>query len=95
MPASAAEPAGPDGGPEALSDRRWYAPGDWNAFFGLALDNLGVDRDLGVGSLHMRFWGATLARNLPAVLEIYADILRRPHLPAGSARRRRRSGSSR
>ncbi len=48
----------------------------------LALDNLGVDRDLGVGSLHMRFWGATLARNLPAVLEIYADILRRPHLPA-------------
>ena len=29
----------------------------------------------------MRFWGATLARNLPAALEIYADILRRPHLP--------------
>src|SRR5262249_51861452 len=33
------------------------------------------------GSLHMRFWGATLSRNLPAALEIYADILRRPHLP--------------
>jgi predicted Zn-dependent peptidase len=47
----------------------------------LALDNLGVDRDESVGSLHMRFWGATLARNLPAALEIYADILRRPHLP--------------
>ena len=31
--------------------------------------------------MHMRFWGATLARNLPAALEIYADILRRPHLP--------------
>ena len=29
----------------------------------------------------MRFWGATLARNLPAALEIYADIIRRPHLP--------------
>jgi predicted Zn-dependent peptidase len=29
----------------------------------------------------MRFWGATLARNLPAALELYADILRRPHLP--------------
>src|SRR5947209_17642460 len=29
----------------------------------------------------MRFWGATLARNLPAALEIYADVLRRPHLP--------------
>src|SRR5437660_9184421 len=47
-----------------------------------ALDNLGLDRDESVGSLHMRFWGSTLARNLPAALEIYADILRRPHLPA-------------
>src|SRR5437763_11084995 len=48
----------------------------------LALDNLGLDRDESVGSMHMRFWGATLARNLPAALEIYADVLRRPHLPA-------------
>ncbi|HEV3115836.1 MAG TPA: pitrilysin family protein [Gemmataceae bacterium] len=47
----------------------------------LALDNIGLDRDESVGSMHMRFWGATLARNLPAALEIYADILRRPHLP--------------
>src|SRR5205823_15109641 len=47
----------------------------------LALDNLGLDRDESVGTLHLRFWGATLARNLPAALEIYADILRRPHLP--------------
>ena len=49
----------------------------------LALDNLGLDRDESVGSIHMRFWAATLARNLPAALEIYADILRRPHLPEG------------
>lgn len=47
----------------------------------LALDNLGVDRDESVGQLHQRFWGATLASNLPAALEVYADILRRPHLP--------------
>jgi predicted Zn-dependent peptidase len=47
----------------------------------LALDNLGLDRDESVGSMHMRFWAATLARSLPAALEIYADILRRPHLP--------------
>jgi predicted Zn-dependent peptidase len=47
----------------------------------LALDNLGLDRDESVGSIHIRFWGATLARNLAAALEIYADILRRPHLP--------------
>jgi predicted Zn-dependent peptidase len=48
----------------------------------LALDNIGLDRDESVGQLHMRFWGATLARNLGAALAIYADILRRPHLPA-------------
>src|SRR5260370_4713132 len=47
----------------------------------LALDNLGLDRDESVGTMHTRFWGATLARNLPAALEIYADILRRPRLP--------------
>jgi predicted Zn-dependent peptidase len=47
----------------------------------LALDNLGVDRDESVGTMHTRFWGATLSRNLPAALEIYADIIRRPHLP--------------
>jgi predicted Zn-dependent peptidase len=47
----------------------------------LALDNLGLDRDESVGQLHQRFWGATLATNIPAALEIYADILRRPHLP--------------
>jgi predicted Zn-dependent peptidase len=47
----------------------------------LALDNLGLDRDESVGTLHVRFWGATLARNLAPALEIYADIVRRPHLP--------------
>jgi predicted Zn-dependent peptidase len=47
----------------------------------LALDGLGLDRDESVGAMHMRFWGATLARNLPQALEIYADILRRPQLP--------------
>jgi predicted Zn-dependent peptidase len=45
------------------------------------LDNLGLDRGEGVGLMHMHLWGATVARNLPAALEIYADIVRRPHLP--------------
>jgi predicted Zn-dependent peptidase len=49
----------------------------------LALDNLGLDRSESVGGVHLRFSGATLARNLPAVLEIYADIVCRPHLPEG------------
>jgi predicted Zn-dependent peptidase len=48
----------------------------------LALDNLGLDRDESVGGIHMRFWGATLARNLLPALVIYADIILRPHLPA-------------
>jgi predicted Zn-dependent peptidase len=47
----------------------------------LALDNLGVDHRESVGNRHARFWGATLARNLPGALELYADILLRPHLP--------------
>jgi predicted Zn-dependent peptidase len=47
----------------------------------LALDNLGLDRSESVGLMHTRFWGTTLARNLPAGLRLYADILRRPHLP--------------
>lgn len=47
----------------------------------LALDNLGLDRDESAGTMHMRFWGATLSRNLGAALDIYGDILRRPHLP--------------
>ena len=47
----------------------------------LALDSLGLDRDEGVGIMHTRFWGSTLSRNLLPALEIYADILLRPHLP--------------
>ncbi len=48
----------------------------------LALDGLGVDRDESVGAVNMRFWGSTLARNVSPTLDIYADIILRPHLPA-------------
>jgi predicted Zn-dependent peptidase len=47
----------------------------------LAFDNLGIDRSESVGVQHMRFWGSTLARNVPAALELFADVLRRPHFP--------------
>lgn len=47
----------------------------------LDLDALGLDHDENVGTLHMTFWGATIADNLVPALRIYADILRRPHLP--------------
>src|SRR5262245_1416825 len=46
-----------------------------------ALDRLGVDRGESVGVVNMRFRASTLARNLPAALDVYADILLRPHLP--------------
>lgn len=45
------------------------------------LDFLGVHRSESVGWHHMSFSGATLAENLLPALEIYADIVRRPHLP--------------
>jgi predicted Zn-dependent peptidase len=46
-----------------------------------ALDNLGVDRGESTGTLNVQLSGATLSRNLLPTLAIYADILRRPHLP--------------
>ncbi len=47
----------------------------------LDLDNLGADRGESVGPFNIVLSAGTLARNLPAVLDIYADIVRRPHLP--------------
>jgi predicted Zn-dependent peptidase len=84
VPAGCAhDPKSRRGVASVLSDLITRGAGDRNSRdLSMALDNLGLDRDESVGVMHMRFWGATLARNLPAALEIYADILRRPHLPA-------------
>ena len=45
------------------------------------LDNLGVQWSDSVSEAHTAFRGATLAANLPAALAIFADVVRRPHLP--------------
>lgn len=45
------------------------------------LDNLGLQRNEGVGNSHLSFTGATVAENLADALRIYADIVQRPHLP--------------
>ncbi len=45
------------------------------------LDNLGLQRNEGVGNSHISFTGATLADSLPQALRIYADIVQTPHLP--------------
>ncbi|QGJ69224.1 Processing peptidase [Planctomycetales bacterium 10988] len=46
------------------------------------LDSLGVDRNENVDEAYTILNGAMLAENLPAALAIYADLVRRPHLPA-------------
>ena len=46
------------------------------------LENLGVERGESVSVNHTNFGGATLSKNLWPALEIFADLLRRPHLPA-------------
>ena len=47
----------------------------------LDLDNLGADRSESVGPFNIVLSAGTLARNLPAVLDIYQDIVLRPHIP--------------
>jgi len=60
---------------------RGAGPRDSRQFI-LDLDNLGVERSESVSSTHTGYSGATLAENLPAALAVFADLLRRPHLPA-------------
>jgi predicted Zn-dependent peptidase len=45
------------------------------------LENLGVERGESVGTTQATFGGATLRDNLPAALELFADLVRRPLLP--------------
>ncbi len=79
---SAFDPPGQAGVASVLAEMITRGAGDRDSrALALALDNLGVDRDESVGAVNMRFWGSTLARNVPAALDIYADVVLRPHLP--------------
>ena len=49
--------------------------------FMLDLENLGIDHHESVTSAHTGFGGATVSENLLPALALYADVLRRPHLP--------------
>jgi predicted Zn-dependent peptidase len=76
------DPSGREGIGTLLAELIIRGAGERNSReLALALDNLGLDRSESVGGLHMRFAGATLARNLAAVLELYSDIVLRPRLP--------------
>src|SRR5262249_17884922 len=83
VPAGCAfDPAGEFGVGTLLADLITRGAGDRaSRELSLALDGPGVDGDESVGAITMRFWGPTLSRTPPAALDIYADILLRPHLP--------------
>lgn len=49
----------------------------------VALDNLGVDRSESIGLFNLSLAAGTLGRNVPAALKLYAEVVRRPHLPEG------------
>ncbi|MCA9071119.1 MAG: insulinase family protein, partial [Planctomycetaceae bacterium] len=76
------EPLGQNGITAILSDLIARGAGDRDSRELLAaLDTLGVQGSESPSNSFLTLSGATLASNLPDVLEIYADILLRPHLP--------------
>lgn len=77
------DPEGANGTAAILSDLITRGAGERDSRqLSEALDNLGLNRHENVGHSHLSFSGATVAENLPEALKIYADIIRRPHLPA-------------
>lgn len=82
LPAGAAyEPADRGGAATMLSE--WITRGagerDSRALLS-ALDNLGVSHGESAQTLHTSLAAATLGRNIEAALELFADIVLRPHL---------------
>lgn len=76
------EPAGANGTAAALCDLMTRGAGERDSRqLAGAMDALGVQRHESVGWNFLTFSGATLASNLPAVLPLLADVLRRPRLP--------------
>ncbi|WP_457637941.1 M16 family metallopeptidase [Oceanithermus sp.] len=60
----------------------WKGAGPRDAHaFADALDALGVRRHSGAGVEYTTFSASLLPEGLPAAMELYADLLQRPHLP--------------
>ncbi|MFQ5732410.1 MAG: M16 family metallopeptidase [Planctomycetaceae bacterium] len=77
------DPDGGNGTAAILSDLITRGAGDRDSRrLSESLDNLGLQRHESVGSVHLSFSGATVAENLSEALRIYADVIRRPRLPA-------------
>lgn len=76
------EPAGHNGTTAILSDLITRGAGKYDSRELLAvLDTLGVQGGESPNNSFLTLSGATLAANLPKVLEVYAEILLHPHLP--------------
>jgi predicted Zn-dependent peptidase len=76
------DPPGQEGCAAVLCDLITRGAGDLDSReLSSALDFLGVQRGESVERKHLSFSGAMLADNLADTLRIYADIVRRPHLP--------------
>jgi len=76
------DPADANGTAAVLCDLMTRGAGDRDTRrLSEALDNLGVQRHETVGNAFQSFSGATISENLVEALTIYADIVRRPHLP--------------
>lgn len=78
---AANDPAGRCGTAGVLSDLVFRGAGSRNnRELNDALDNLGLHRNAQVSTLHMRLEAAMVAGQLPAALELFTDVLRRPLL---------------
>ena len=76
------DPPGASGMAACLSELIGRGAGDRDSrALADAFDGLGVDHDESPSAYNMRFGAATLARNIGPTLDLYADLLRRPHLP--------------
>jgi predicted Zn-dependent peptidase len=79
---AAHDPAGAEGTSGVLSDVMTRGAGTRDSReLSNAFDSLGVDRGESVDTLNLWFSGGTLGRNLPAAIDLFADVLLRPHLP--------------
>lgn len=80
---SATDPDGQSGAMQLLNGMVYRGAGERDArALSNALDDLGVQRGGGVGTEYTTLGGAALADDLAAALELYADIVQRPRLPA-------------
>ncbi|CAA9271982.1 MAG: hypothetical protein AVDCRST_MAG93-2677, partial [uncultured Chloroflexia bacterium] len=80
---SAGDPDGQNGSAQLLAGMLYRGAGDRDARqLSDALDDLGVQRSGSLSYEYATFGGACLADDLVPALTLYADIVRRPQLPA-------------